>query len=430
MRSSTRRGPEPAAAPPSVRREEVQQAAARLFEAAGYSGTTMQDIATEVGVLPGSLYHHFESKEDIAVALLQSFERDLDEFARAETRKLRDSPLPPDVVIAELGADLTELSFRHAAAVRLRAFEAPPSVATERFTRAMRARTPALDRLWQRAAAGLAGMDPPPAADVGLLRFVLQRLSLYATAWYPAGSPRLVAGELSDALLHGVTVDCPDDETLNHSPALGAVQAAMASWPSRQRSAAVDDRQEIVDAARTEFARRGYEATTIRDIAGAAGVGMGRLYRRVEGKEALLQEILETYSAHLEDALNALTAAGSTVPEALDALALMFVRASRLFHEEFTIVSHGLGGQHDAAGKPLHEYWLATERRFSAIEKLITTGLDQGVLRPVAPGRAQTTLHIRSVLWQPYHEHARTSEARVHHFVRQSLLRGALRDQR
>jgi AcrR family transcriptional regulator len=405
----------------------VQRTAARLFQAAGYSGTTMADIATEVGVLPGSLYHHFESKEDIAVALLLSFERELEEFARAETRKLRDSTLPPDAVVAELGADLTEVTFRHAAAVRLRAFPAPPSVATERFTAAMRVRTPALDRLWQKAAAGLAATTPPPAADVGLLRFVLQRLSLYAPAWYVNGPPRVVAGELSDALFGGMVVDCPDDETLNHSPAFAAVQAAMATWPSRQRSEPLDDREGIVASARAEFARRGYEATTIRDIAGAAGVGMGRLYRRVEGKEALLREILESYSAHLEDALNALTAAGSSVPEALDALAAMFVRASRLFREEFAIVSHGWGGEYESAGKPLHEYWLATERRFSAIEKLITAGLDQGALRAVAPGRAETTLHLRSVLWQPYHEHARTSEARAHQFVRDSLLRGALR---
>ena len=36
-------------------------------------------------------------------------------------------------------------------------------------------------------------------------------------------------------------------------------------------------------------------------------------------------------------------------------------------------------------------------------------------------------LHLRSVLWQPYHEHARTSEARAHQFIRRSMLRGALR---
>ena len=43
--------------------------AARLFRARGFEGTSMRDIARAVGMLPGSLYWHFETKEALLVAV-------------------------------------------------------------------------------------------------------------------------------------------------------------------------------------------------------------------------------------------------------------------------------------------------------------------------------------------------------------------------
>lgn len=39
--------------------------AARVFQEKGYRGTTVQDIADAVGMLKGSLYYHFDNKEEI-----------------------------------------------------------------------------------------------------------------------------------------------------------------------------------------------------------------------------------------------------------------------------------------------------------------------------------------------------------------------------
>lgn len=47
----------------SPRRREIIRLAARLFAQRGYLGTGMRDIADAAGILGGSLYHHFPSKD-------------------------------------------------------------------------------------------------------------------------------------------------------------------------------------------------------------------------------------------------------------------------------------------------------------------------------------------------------------------------------
>lgn len=51
-------------------REAIMDAAMHLFGKQGYSGTSMRDIASAVGVLPGSLYAHIESKEALLVDIV------------------------------------------------------------------------------------------------------------------------------------------------------------------------------------------------------------------------------------------------------------------------------------------------------------------------------------------------------------------------
>jgi len=53
-------------------REVITDAALRLFGAKGYNGTTMRDIAQEVGILPGSLYAHIDSKQGLLEEIVQS----------------------------------------------------------------------------------------------------------------------------------------------------------------------------------------------------------------------------------------------------------------------------------------------------------------------------------------------------------------------
>jgi len=57
----------------SQRRKLILDIAARLFARGGYSATTVRDIADEAGILSGSLYHHFSSKEAIIREILENY---------------------------------------------------------------------------------------------------------------------------------------------------------------------------------------------------------------------------------------------------------------------------------------------------------------------------------------------------------------------
>ncbi|MCV6971768.1 TetR family transcriptional regulator KstR2 [Mycobacterium bohemicum] len=55
------------------RRDELLELAATMFADRGLRATTVRDIADGAGILSGSLYHHFASKEEMVDELLRGF---------------------------------------------------------------------------------------------------------------------------------------------------------------------------------------------------------------------------------------------------------------------------------------------------------------------------------------------------------------------
>lgn len=53
------------------RRQDVLEAAVRVFHKKGYASASIQDVAEEVGVLKGSLYHYIDSKEDLLARIFE-----------------------------------------------------------------------------------------------------------------------------------------------------------------------------------------------------------------------------------------------------------------------------------------------------------------------------------------------------------------------
>ena len=54
------------------RRRELLDEAAWLFRQKGYHATSVREVCSAVGMLPGSLYSHFASKEDLLVAVYEA----------------------------------------------------------------------------------------------------------------------------------------------------------------------------------------------------------------------------------------------------------------------------------------------------------------------------------------------------------------------
>ena len=61
------------AAPANTRRDELLALAATMFAERGMRATTVRDIADSAGILSGSLYHHFSSKEEMVDEVLRGF---------------------------------------------------------------------------------------------------------------------------------------------------------------------------------------------------------------------------------------------------------------------------------------------------------------------------------------------------------------------
>ena len=56
-----------------TRRDDLLQLAAEMIAERGLKATTVRDIADAAGILSGSLYHHFSSKEEMVDEVLRDF---------------------------------------------------------------------------------------------------------------------------------------------------------------------------------------------------------------------------------------------------------------------------------------------------------------------------------------------------------------------
>lgn len=63
--------------PVSERREAILAIAAEIFARKGFRSTTVREIADEAGILSGSLYHHFDSKETMVDEIISGFIDDM-----------------------------------------------------------------------------------------------------------------------------------------------------------------------------------------------------------------------------------------------------------------------------------------------------------------------------------------------------------------
>ena len=171
------------AQPTTDRRAELLAIAAGLFADRGLRATTVRDIADAAGILSGSLYHHFDSKESMVDEILRGFLDDL--FARYReivARRLGPRATLEAVVVASFAA-----IDGHHAAVAIYQAEARRLAEQPRFGY-IRTRLTEFRKMWQDVLrAGVADGSFRSDLDVELSYRFLRDTVWVGVSWYRPG---------------------------------------------------------------------------------------------------------------------------------------------------------------------------------------------------------------------------------------------------
>ena len=391
----------------------------------------MRDVATASGILAGSLYHHFESKEAIAVELVENYYADLDAVVRSEESDAAGNA-DPLTALRRFTTEIADLSFRHQAALQIRMFDAPSS-SSPILKGIVHAAPASVSRRWETLIdAAVADGAISPDVDPPLLRSVLYRVTIQAgqLAGQPGRQlPEAAAAQtatppvtecITTIIFDGLAVTPPAAVEAD-SAAIAVVNEATARWEADAAERLAGRRGAVLAAARDQFALRGFESTTMRDIADAAGLTASNLYRYFESKDSLITEILGDFSDRLLAAYKDVIGAGATITETLDAILWLLEQAGRQFGPEIEILQ-GFG--HLVALGLGDHYEQGAQARLALLAQLIDAGVAAGEFRPVAAPELVATC-VREIMWSPMRDLATVEPLRARKFFRQTVLSGA-----
>ncbi|MCB1898647.1 TetR family transcriptional regulator [Cognatazoarcus halotolerans] len=176
----------------------ILHVAAERFAAQGYDRTSIRDIARSVGLLPGSVYHHFPAKEDLYLAIhREGFQRVMERVRQA----------------AAEGSDPWD-SLRRACEVHVSAMvEGSPVDRITGHSLAMIGDHELYDKITDNRRAYelvfrdiIGGLPLAPDVDRTLLRLTLLGAMNWVAVWYREGkrSPQQIADMMVNMMRGGV----------------------------------------------------------------------------------------------------------------------------------------------------------------------------------------------------------------------------------
>jgi AcrR family transcriptional regulator len=320
-----------------TRRDEILWAANSVIARSGLR-TSVEDIADAAGILAGSLYFHFASKDELLLELVARYRAELQRIGEIAVHRLDERhPRPVLEQIVQLGCEIARTAVEHRAALQLSFYDGP---GTDPEIERLRQHPDTIRQAMQQVLrAGRWSGHLRADVDVVVLADRICQSMLYVGLDYirHESTSDDVATLLCRILLHGIATNPPTDSALDDSAAMAAAKSFVASWPEGGAATGDDKLARIRAAARTEFARRGYESTTVRDIAAASGLGQSTVYRLAQSKENLLISIMQSFGERVGDGWTGVLGSDSSPVEKLDALSWLNVCAVDQFPDEFRI---------------------------------------------------------------------------------------------
>jgi TetR/AcrR family fatty acid metabolism transcriptional regulator len=159
-----------------------------------------------------------------------------------------------------------------------------------------------------------------------------------------------------------------------------------------ESSLTTDKRRVLLEAAVRVFARRGFHAARVGDIAEEAGVAHGLLYHYFSSKEEVLETIFRETWADLLAAVRDVEESGEPAQEQLRQVAAILLRSWRRDPNLVRVLVRGV-----ARSSELDRRVGDVGDAFAAIERIVRRGQEAGELRPELDARLTSVIFYGAI---------------------------------
>jgi len=179
-----------------------------------------------------------------------------------------------------------------------------------------------------------------------------------------------------------------------------------------------ESRRQILDAALELFAKKGYAATTVREILNAAGITAPSLYYHFGNKEGLYLELMQTHCTLIDSALTLHTHKSESAKHRLKDLVdkiFQHVIADKDFFRLMFAIYYG-----PSQGAPYCDFISYHVKFHAAIKKIIEEGIASGEFQPGNAGHM--TRMIRGVVQLAMEEQIKEDRGKIDNPGLQKIL--------
>ena len=304
----------------------------------------------------------------------------------------------PDAIVG-LGTAIAACAVRHRAALLLTLYE-PPSGAGDDLVRVARRGPTAIETaMVETLEAGRASGYLRPGIDLAALANRLCQVLLHVSLGVFDGvrDADQVPAMRCRALLDGIAVKPRRQCGPRPIETLQGSDIGRSTSGRRARTTRTTDFPMLRAVARAEFGRKGYEATTVRDISKAAGLSTGTVYRLIGSKEELLASIMRLFTSKARSAWTSVLRADGTTVEKLDALMWIDINVVDRFTDEYNIQLAWLR-ESPPSTTNLGSSFTA---RLRDLKSLLDQGVRAGELRVEGPSADVRAWSLFELLWMP-----------------------------